>query len=92
MATLAQVLQHRYPGTQWVITGDDYDTLRWDDSTPKPTFDDLDALRTQVDVDIANAEQAAIQAQNDQIAARASARTKLKALGLTDDEIAALIP
>lgn len=28
----------------------------------------------------------------DQIAARASARAKLKALGLTDDEIAALIP
>jgi hypothetical protein len=40
------------------------------------------------------AEQMAVnaQAQADAAAAKASARAKLKALGLTDDEIAALIP
>lgn len=35
---------------------------------------------------------AAKQAQADAAATKASARAKLKALGLTDDEIAALIP
>lgn len=43
MTDYAIVLTVNYPGAQWSITGNDYNTLEWFDDTPKPTKEELDA-------------------------------------------------
>jgi hypothetical protein len=37
MTDYALVLTVNYPGAQWAINANDYDSLQWFDSTPKPT-------------------------------------------------------
>ena len=49
MTDYAAVLGANYPGAQWSLTGNDYDTLDWLDDTPKPTQAELDAAWPQVD-------------------------------------------
>jgi hypothetical protein len=51
MTNYVAVLTTNYPGTQWVIYDNDYDTLNWLDETPKPTQAALDAAWPQVDYD-----------------------------------------
>lgn len=34
---IALILQYNYPGTQWMLTGNEYAGLEWLDETPKPT-------------------------------------------------------
>lgn len=58
-----------------------------DDQVRDATDDEIARIEAQ-HADAAKREQAAADALN----AKSSARAKLKALGLTDDEIAALIP
>ena len=76
------VLETNYPGAQWTLSGNDYDTLVWHDDTRKPTQAELDAAWPAVQ-----------QAQQDAIAAEAAAKQsaidKLAALGLSVDEIRA---
>lgn len=43
MTNYALVLSVNYPGAQWSISGNDYETLVWLDDTPKPTQQELDA-------------------------------------------------
>lgn len=43
------VLTRRYADKAWSISNDDYDTLVWDDPSPKPTRKQLDALVADVD-------------------------------------------
>ena len=43
MTDYIAVLLTNYPGAQWTISGNDYDTLEWYDDTPKPTQAELDA-------------------------------------------------
>jgi len=43
MTNYAAVLVAKYPGAQWSLSGNDYDTLEWYDDTPKPTQAELDA-------------------------------------------------
>jgi len=74
------VLVANYPGAQWSLNANDYDTLIWHDDTPKPTQAELDAAWPAVQQAQADDEAAAI-------AARQSAVDKLTALGLTVDEI-----
>jgi len=84
MTDYAAVLQTNYPGTEWALSNNDYDTLQWFSDTPKPTQAELDAAWPDA--------QAKIAAEADaKVAARAAALAKLKVLGLTDDEISALI-
>lgn len=45
---IAHVLTRRFPGKQWGLVDNDYDTLEWDDESPKPTFAELEALWPQV--------------------------------------------
>ena len=45
------ILYINYPTAQWVITGNDYETLNWLDSTPKPTQAELDAQWPQANYD-----------------------------------------
>jgi len=78
------ILITNYPGSQWTLNGNDYDGLTWLDDTPKPTQAELDAAWPDA--------QAKIAAEADaKVAARAAALAKLNVLGLTDDEISALI-
>ena len=45
------VLRNILPGAEWVISGNDYDTLEMVDDTPKPSQADLDAAWPQVESD-----------------------------------------
>ena len=42
MINYVAVLQTNYASDQWVISGNDYATLQWFSSTPKPTQAELD--------------------------------------------------
>ena len=83
MIDYVAVLVANYPGAQWSLNANDYDTLIWHDDTPKPTQAELDAAWPAVQQAQADDEAAAI-------AARQSAVDKLTALGLTVDEISAV--
>ena len=80
----AAILARRHKGRQWILNGDDYEGLEMLDDGDKPTKKQLTDAWPDVQAEIA-AEKAAANT------AAASGRTKLKALGLTDAEIAALI-
>jgi hypothetical protein len=84
MLDYAKILSVNYVGKQWSLDGDDYAGLTWLDTTPKPTKAELDALWESTQAAVVAKEQAAIDA-------KASALAKLAALGLTQDEIKALL-
>lgn len=44
MINYAEILSLNYPGKEWAITDNDYDTLQWLESSAKPTQNELDAL------------------------------------------------
>jgi hypothetical protein len=84
MIDYAQILSINYAGSQWSLNGDSYDGLTWYSNTPKPTQAELDALWESTQATIAAQAQAAIDV-------KASALAKLAALGLTQDEVKALV-
>ena len=84
MTDYATVLTRRHADREWQLDGDDYAGLTMLDGGSKPSKASLDAAWPEVQAEIA-AEQAAA------TAAAASGRAKLAALGLTDDEINALL-
>jgi hypothetical protein len=84
MTDYAAVLTRRHAGRQWVLNGDDYAGLEMLDGSSKPTQKSLDDAWPEVQAEIA-ADAAA------KAATRASALAKLADLGLTDDEISALV-
>jgi hypothetical protein len=84
MIDYAQILSVNYAGKQWSLNGDSYDGLTWLSDTPKPTQAELDALWESTQTAVAAQEQAAIDT-------KASALAKLAALGLTQDEVKALV-
>lgn len=77
---ITDILLTNYPGTEWVLTGNEYKGLDWLDSSPKPTEAELEAQWPEVQSKIAAQEQARIDA-------KASAIAKLEALGLTLAEV-----
>lgn len=84
MIDYGQILSTNYADKQWSLSGNSYDGLQWLDSSTKPTQAELDALWEST--------QAAVVAkQKAQANAKASALSKLTALGLTQDEVKALI-
>jgi len=84
MIDYALILATNYAGKQWSLTGDSYDGLQWHDESAKPTQTELDALWEATQAQVQAKEQAAKDA-------KASALAKLTALGLTEDEVKALI-
>jgi hypothetical protein len=84
MTDYAAVLAFDHPSSEWTLNGDDYSGLTWLSDTPKPTKKELDDAWPVVQAEIA-AKAAA------KVATRASALAKLAELGLTDDEISALV-
>jgi hypothetical protein len=77
---IATILTKRYAGTVWTLDGDDYTGLTWLSDTPKPTEAALSKLWASVQSEI----EAEAQARLD---AKASTIDKLKALGLTVEEV-----
>jgi hypothetical protein len=84
MINYAQILSVNYVGSQWSLNGNSYDGLTWLSDTSKPTQAELDALWESTQAAVAAKAQAAKDV-------KASALAKLAALGLTQDEIKALI-
>ena len=70
------------PDAQASITDEDLNTIRWENGTAPIS---ISAIQAQIPV----VEQEIADAAAKKIADKASADTKLKALGLTDDEIEA---
>jgi len=74
------------PNAQFTVIGNDIDTceIKWLNGTAEISKSDIKSKLTIVEQEIKDAEQAAINK-------KASAKTKLKALGLDDEEIKVLI-
>ena len=77
---IKSILVTNYPNNKWVLVGDDYEGLDWLDEEPKPTKEKLESEWPEVQAKIATDIQVKIDA-------KASAIAKLKALGLTIDEV-----
>jgi hypothetical protein len=43
MIDYSLILVKNYTGKEWSLVGNSYDGLEWNDSTPKPTKDELDS-------------------------------------------------
>jgi predicted RNA binding protein with dsRBD fold (UPF0201 family) len=71
------------PDAQASITDEDLNTIRWENGTTPISIADIQAQIPVVEQEIADA-------AAKKIADKASANAKLKALGLTDDEIEAI--
>ena len=84
MIDYSLVLTVNYVGKEWSLAGNSYEGLNWLSDTPKPTQAELDALWESTQATVAANAQAVIDT-------KASALAKLAALGLTADEINALI-
>jgi len=84
MIDYAQILTVNFPNSQWSMIGESYDGLNWLSDTPKPTQAELDALWESTQAVVAAKEQAAKDVKD-------SALAKLAALGLTQDEVKALV-
>ena len=82
---IIKAIQKINPNAEVVVRGSDLDTctIEWLDGTAEISKADIQAKITELEIEIANAVTKKI---ND----KASANAKLKALGLTDDEIEAL--
>jgi len=77
---IATILTKRYAGLEWTLDGDDYSGLTWLSDTPKPTEAALVKVWPSVQSEIAAEAQARLDA-------KASTIDKLKALGLTVEEV-----
>jgi hypothetical protein len=81
------ILTKLYQEKEWVLYGNDYTGLEWLSDSQKPTEEDLLSRWPEVE--------AILQAEEDSKAAkiqsRESALSKLAVLGLTEEEIEALV-
>lgn len=73
----SEILVRKFPGTEWVLRGDE---LEWLSDAPAPTEVELEALWPEVEAEMA----AERKAKED---ARLSGLAKLEALGLTVEEV-----
>ena len=81
MIDYAAILSRRYAGKEWTLNGEEYTGLTWLCDTAKPSKATLDGLWASVQQDIA-----------DEAAAKVAIRQAvLDKLGLTADEVAALL-
>lgn len=84
MIDYSLILATHYLDFEWTLNGDSYDGLTWLSNTPKPTQAELNALWELTQTTVAAKAQAVIDT-------KASALAKLTALGLTQDEVKALV-
>lgn len=76
MIDYASILIAKFPNTEWILDGEDYDGLIWLDNSPKPSKIILDNLWNEVLEEKENEQIAKIQAKN----------ALLERLGITTDE------
>jgi hypothetical protein len=84
MIDYSLILSTNYNNKAWTLVGNFYDGLEWRDESKKPTQTELDALWESTQATVAAKEQATKDA-------KVSALAKLAALGLTQDEVKALV-
>ena len=84
MTDYANVLTRRHANREWKLEGDDYEGLTMLDGGSKPSKQSLDEMWESVKEEIEAEKQAAV-------AAKESAKAKLAALGLTEEEVSALL-
>ena len=77
---ISTILTKRYAGSEWTLNGNDYPGLTWLSDTPKPTEAALVKAWPSVQSEIAAEAEARLDA-------KASTIDKLKALGLTLEEV-----
>jgi hypothetical protein len=51
---ITAVLSAKFPGAEWTLNGDEYDSLTWLSDSPKPTEAELEALWPQVEYENAH--------------------------------------
>ena len=79
---IIKAIQKINPTAQLTIKGGDIDSIVWENGTSPISKSDIEAKIFQAETEIADA-------ASKKVADKASADAKLKALGLTDDEIEA---
>jgi len=83
MATGADVMKFLRPEGGWVITGDDFESIRLDDGVEPIT-------KSEFDSGFAKADAAKLAAEAEKEIAKTNAEAKLAALGLTIDDLRAI--
>ena len=83
MNKILEAIKKINPNAQASITDEDLNTIRWENGTTPISNADIEAMIPTVEQELKDAEVK-------KIADKASANAKLKALGLTDDEIEAI--
>jgi hypothetical protein len=85
MANIVKAIQSLCPSAEFAITEDDYSTIQWHKlEGDAPTLAQVKAeMKRLTDLEVSQ--------ESDKIAAKASAITKLAALGLTEEEAKAII-
>jgi hypothetical protein len=74
------ILIRKYKDSEWTLDGENYEGLIWLSNSTKPTEEELQDLWDEVQTEVSLEEQAKIDA-------KASAISKLQALGLTVEEV-----
>ena len=86
MINTAQAIVSLRPGVEWTMDGDDVENITWHTEGVEPL------TTAEVQAEIQRLEQVAVDEVDARAALRASAEAKLAALGLTVDEITAIVP
>ena len=81
---IAAAVSYARPGEQWILVEYEYEGLEWLDTTEKPTIKELEIAWNNLQQDKENEKKK----KEDDLA---SALSKLKLLGLTEDEAKAII-
>ena len=84
MIEISQAVMSLRPGAEWTMNGDDVEGIIWHTEGVEPL------TSAEVQAEVKRLEKAAAQAVADREAAKASALAKLQALGLTEQEAAAI--
>lgn len=85
MIDTAQAIISLRPGIEWTMDGDDVENITWHTEGVEPL------TSAEVAAEITRLEQVAVDEVDARVALRASAEAKLAALGLTLDEITAIV-
>ena len=86
MITTAQAVMSLRPNIEWTMDGDDVENITWHTEGVEPL------TTAEVQAEMQRLEQVAVDEVDARAALRASAEAKLAALGLTVDEITAIVP
>ena len=86
MITTQKAVMSLRPNTEWSMNGNDVENITWHTEGVEPL------TTAEVQAEMQRLEQVAVDEVDARAALRASAEAKLAALGLTVDEITAIVP